>query len=314
MIVYIFGIMMTSLCREYYQFLLAQGILCGLATGFVFTPCLSVAGHYFRRKRGLAMGVITAGSSFGGIILPIALKNGFYSGTLKFAWSVRIVGLVLLILMAIGCALVKERLPGRKQQLFVFEAFRIPSYTLLVIAVFFSLWGMWIPYYYIITLSIERAGMDAELAFYTLPTMNGCSLLGRIVTGYVADKYGRLNSLPIIYLSNSILLFCWVRVHSTAGMFVWACFFGFVSGGVISVYPAAISMMASKPAQIGAYLGQAAAVTSFANLTGTPIAGALLKKHGVGAMTEFAGTAMIVASILSAISRYCWDRDWKKRV
>ncbi|OCT44652.1 hypothetical protein CLCR_06123 [Cladophialophora carrionii] len=127
MMVYIFSILMTSLCHEYYQFLLAQGLLCGLAVGFIFTPATSVVGHYFRSRRGLAMGFITAGSSLGGILLPIALKNGLYSHTLRFTWTIRTVGFVLLILMAIACALVKERLPSRPRHLFVFEAFRIPA-------------------------------------------------------------------------------------------------------------------------------------------------------------------------------------------
>lgn len=314
MMVYIFSIMMTSLCHEYYQFLLAQGILGGLATGFVFTPTVSVVTHYFRRRRGLAMGVITAGSSLGGILLPIALRNGLYSRTLRFAWSIRTVGFVLLTLMGIACVLVKERLPPRQGQLFVFEAFRIPSYTILVAAVFFSLWALWVPYYYVITFSIEEAGMDQMLAFYMLPLMNGCSLFGRIFTGYGADKFGRLNSLPIIYVLNSILLFCWAIVHSTTGVIIWTCFFGFASGAVISVYPASISLMAGRPGDIGAYLGQATAVVSFANLTGPPIAGALLRKYGFAAVTRFAGSSMIGASVLSAISRYCWDRDLKKRV
>ncbi|KIX08871.1 uncharacterized protein Z518_03528 [Rhinocladiella mackenziei CBS 650.93] len=313
-IVYIFSIMMTSLCHEYYQFLLAQGILCGLATGFVFTPAISVIGHYFRRKRGLAIGVTTAGASLGGILLPIALRNALYSRTLKFPWSIRAVGFALLALMIVACAIVKERLPPRRGKMFVFEAFNIPSYSILVAAVFFSLWALWIPYYYIIVFSIEEVGMDQELAFYMLPIMNGCSMLGRIIPGYFADRFGRLNSLPIIYVLNGILLFCWARVHGTAGMIVWTGFFGFVSGAVISVYPASISSMAARPADIGAYLGQATAVVSFANLTGPPIAGALIRKHGFAAGTEFAGSAMIVAAVLSAISRYCWDRDLQKRV
>ncbi|KAL5041970.1 hypothetical protein BDW71DRAFT_190884 [Aspergillus fruticulosus] len=34
--------MMTSFCKEYYQFLQSQGILGGLSTGLLFTPSVSV--------------------------------------------------------------------------------------------------------------------------------------------------------------------------------------------------------------------------------------------------------------------------------
>ena len=61
----VFGIMMTSISKEYYQVLLAQGICVGLGSGCLFVPSIAVVSTYFTTKRALATGIGVAGSSVG---------------------------------------------------------------------------------------------------------------------------------------------------------------------------------------------------------------------------------------------------------
>ncbi|KAH1339860.1 hypothetical protein KXV68_007049 [Aspergillus fumigatus] len=292
---FVFSIMMTSLCRKYYQAILAQGILGGLSTGFIFTPSLAAIGHYFQKKRGLAMGICAAGSSLGGLLFPIALKHALYSRRLGFGWGVRVVGFVILGLLAIACTLVRERLPPRKGRFFLLRAFLQPSYSFLVAAVFLSFWGMWVPCFFIVSFAIQKKHMGGNLAFYTLSIVNAGSLLGRIIPGFLADV--------CVYAANSIMLLGWIRITTAAGLIAWAAVFGFVSGAIISLYPVSIAQLAPRPQEIGTYMGQASAVVSVAGLTGTPIAGALIRSYGYEAAALFAGLSMVVCTCLAAVSR-----------
>ena len=54
---------MLSLVKphNYYQNFLAQGIGMGLAMGILFMPSLSIASHYFKKRRALAMGIMLSG-------------------------------------------------------------------------------------------------------------------------------------------------------------------------------------------------------------------------------------------------------------
>lgn len=61
----IFGMLMTSLCTEYWQLLLAQGIVIGIGSGCLFVPSVAFLPSYFTAKRALAMGIAACGSNVG---------------------------------------------------------------------------------------------------------------------------------------------------------------------------------------------------------------------------------------------------------
>ena len=61
----VFGTFMTSLCTEYWQFVLAQGLFMGIGLGCFFTPAVGVVALHFSKSRGLAMGIASSGSTIG---------------------------------------------------------------------------------------------------------------------------------------------------------------------------------------------------------------------------------------------------------
>lgn len=61
----VFGFMMTSICKDYWQVLLAQGLCIGLGSGCLFIPSIAVVPAYFTTKRAFATGIAVGGSSIG---------------------------------------------------------------------------------------------------------------------------------------------------------------------------------------------------------------------------------------------------------
>ncbi|ERF74082.1 hypothetical protein EPUS_08130 [Endocarpon pusillum Z07020] len=109
------GIFATSLCTEYYQFFLAQGLLLGFSMSFLFTPALATVSRYFVRHRSLALGISVSGSSIGGIIWLIMLDRLLNNNGVSFGWTMRIVGFTMLPLLFIACLTVRS--PSRTSQL-----------------------------------------------------------------------------------------------------------------------------------------------------------------------------------------------------
>ena len=61
----IFGMMMTSICQTYGELLVAQGIVVGVGDGLLFLPSIVIVSQYFDKKRALATGIASMGSSIG---------------------------------------------------------------------------------------------------------------------------------------------------------------------------------------------------------------------------------------------------------
>ena len=61
----VFGMMMTSLGKAYYQLFLAQGICVGIGAGCLFVPSVAIIPNYFTAKRAFMTGITAAGGSVG---------------------------------------------------------------------------------------------------------------------------------------------------------------------------------------------------------------------------------------------------------
>jgi len=57
---------MVSLCTKFWQVMLAQAVGIGIGVGLMFLPIVSVVSQYFFKRRSLAIGIATTGSSAGG--------------------------------------------------------------------------------------------------------------------------------------------------------------------------------------------------------------------------------------------------------
>jgi hypothetical protein len=61
----VFGMIIVSLCAEYWQVLLAQKIVRGLGAGCLFIPSAAVIPAYFSTSMAFAMGIAGNGSGLG---------------------------------------------------------------------------------------------------------------------------------------------------------------------------------------------------------------------------------------------------------
>ena len=61
----IFGMLMTGLCEQYWQLLLAQGICVGMGAGCLFLPSIACLPQYFEKRRAFATGIGSSGSAIG---------------------------------------------------------------------------------------------------------------------------------------------------------------------------------------------------------------------------------------------------------
>ncbi|KAK2685940.1 hypothetical protein QWA68_015589 [Fusarium oxysporum] len=86
-----FGHMMLSLCRTYWQVLLAQACGIGLGAG---VPSVAILSTYFTTHISFAVEIAALGASICGVVYPIVFRE--LQKQIGFAWSTRIIGFIAL--------------------------------------------------------------------------------------------------------------------------------------------------------------------------------------------------------------------------
>ncbi|KAJ6460074.1 MFS general substrate transporter [Mycena vitilis] len=298
-VLYVFSIMMTSISTEYYQYLLAHGVLFGLGVGMLFYPSLSSVSTYFCKYRATALGVVASGSSFGGVMYPIMLQRLF--ALVGFGWGVRISGLISGLVCCIAIATVTRYAPPKQRGATcrLSETFTDSRFVLLAAGSCFVALGLFIPFFFIVDYAHDLA-IPSRMTFIVLAVMNAGGVLGRIAPAYLSDKIGRFNLLaPAALLSGLLCVLFWLFARALVPLMLFAAAYGFTSGAFISVITPCVAQI-SDIRQIGSRIGILYSVISFPSLVGGPVAGALLQagKGEYTGMILFAGLTVIAGSFL----------------
>ncbi|KAA8647251.1 hypothetical protein EYZ11_008940 [Aspergillus tanneri] len=303
----VIGVFMASLSTTYWQLFLSQGLCLGIGCGLMFCPMLSLISTYFSKYRSLAVGLAAAGSSTGGLVFPAVVKQ--LLPQIGFPWTMRILGFITLATLIPSFIFFKPRVPPRKGGPFVeWTAFADLSYTFFSVGMFFAFWGLYVAFFYIGSFARDIVGVDQATSISLLLIINGAGMPARVLPNLLADKHtGPVNLLiPIIFIT-SIILFCWVSVTTSSDVYAFSVFYGIFSAGIQSLFPASLTSLTVDLKKIGVRTGMVLTIVSFASLTGSPIAGALVQRGNGGYSYAqcFAAASMAVGGILVAMSRIC---------
>jgi len=309
------GVFALSGATQYWQMLLAQGICTGIGNGLVFCPSFAILSGYFSKNRALAIGIAAGGSATGGVIFPAIASR--LLPRIGFPWTVRVIGFVMLSTACLTIPLFRSRLgPRRTGPLLELGAFKEFPYLLFSISMFLTFWGLYFAFYYVGIWAKQVLGASNTTTIDVLSVMNGLGLFGRLLPGYVSDRWtGPLNSLLPFVGFSSVCLFCWAAVNSIGGVYVFAVFYGFFAAGIQSLFLATLGSLTKDPKKAGVRMGMVLTVISVPALTGSPLGGALVQRgHGSYLYAQmFAGTSMALGFIFLMATRVA-SVGWKFKV
>ncbi|KAL9131269.1 MAG: hypothetical protein Q9217_000756 [Psora testacea] len=294
-IFFLLGVFMTSLSTKYWQLFLAQGICTGIGNGLLFCPALALLSTYFTTKRAVAIGIAASGTATGGLVFPAIVQQ--LLPKLGFPWTIRVLGFAMLALQTITLTFTRTRLPPRKTGPIVeWSAFTELPYLLFSIGMFLCFWGLYFAFYYLPSFGRNILHITYADSINNLLILNGMGLFGRLIPAYFADRYfGPLNTLIPFAFITGLLLFCWTAVISEGGLVAFAVMYGLFSAGIMSLFPATLSSLTTDLKKAGVRMGMVFSVVSFANLSGPPLAGALIQKDDGDYLYAqmFAGSVMM---------------------
>ncbi|KAG8886899.1 hypothetical protein FRB98_000815 [Tulasnella sp. 332] len=290
-------------CKEYWQFMLAQGITTGIACGLIFGGALPVVSHWFKKKRATAFGVVAVGSSYGGTVFPIIIRK--LIPVVGLPWTQRILAFILLGHLTLANILVRRRLPPSNVSggLFNLRAFRSAPYSLYVVASTVAFLGIYTCLTFIDTSAIN-VGLSADFAFYLVSIANAGSGVGRIASGILSDRFGSLNVLIPFTVFAGLFTFIWPHCRSQASLVVIALLYGMSSGAFVGLLATPVAQLGDT-GDIGRRTGMLFTVMAIGAVVGPPIAGAIYSATGgFDIVGIYAGVTVLISSALMVGARW----------
>ncbi|KAG9226495.1 hypothetical protein CCMSSC00406_0005838 [Pleurotus cornucopiae] len=212
-------------CTKYWHFLLCQGIVIGLASGICFSPSTAVIAHWFKRRRGVALGLLAVGSSVGGTLFPIVAR--LLITRVGFQWTMRIIGFILVCSLSFANLTIQRRLPPTNVSggLFNLKAFRYAPFTIYCLSGFTIYLGLYTVLTYI-DVAATAAGVSPDFSFYLVAIANASSGFGRFASGYVADSHGPINAMIPTTAIAGILTYAWPFAQDKSSLIAIAVLYG----------------------------------------------------------------------------------------
>ncbi|KAI0309494.1 MFS general substrate transporter [Amylostereum chailletii] len=307
----VFCLFMLSLAQpqHYYQVVfLTLGLGYGIGTGMIYVPTVAIVSHYFLRRRALAMGIVSSGTSLGALLHPIMLNNLFHGST-GFANGVRASAGLIGGTMLISVLIMRTRLPPSKtaNSGLAKAAWKFAHdgvYLTAFFGMFLFVQGIFFPLVYI-QLDSDEHGLSRTFGFYSLAMMNGAGFFGRLAGGATVNHLGVFNTLVFCGFACSALVFSMVAVHTIAGVTLFSLLYGFFSGAYVSLLSPMMASLASDVSEIGFALIAVFVPRSSNPVAWTPITGALLgRKFTWWRPAVYAGVMTFSGTVLFLVCRF----------
>lgn len=298
-------------CTQYWHFLVTQGLVTGLANGFVFGPAMPIVSHWFRKRRSTGIGIVAAGAAVGGTVLPIVVRQ--LIPVVGRKWTMRIVGLLILVVQGVANLLVTRRLPATNHPggLINPRAFKSIPYSLYVLGAFVGFLGMYTPLTFIDVSGITAAHLNPDFSFYLVSITNASSLIGRVGGGLCSDKFGVINVLVGFNSVAALMTFVWPTVKSKGGLVAIAVTYGGASGALVGLLAAPVAHLGDT-ADIGRRTGMMFTIVSIGSLIGPPISGAIYAANdGFMQVGIYAGCTIVACAGILMLVKISATGTWR---
>ena len=217
---------------------MTSGVILGLGMSLCFMTVSVIPAQYFSRRRGLANGIVFAGGGLGGAVTSFGLDTLIQ----RFgpAWTYRILGLATLSTGLPASWLIKERTPIRTAGFIEWRLFKDFSFLIIFIAGAIATFPLLVPPFFL-PLYSRSLGLSSSIGAGLLAGFNFSSAVGRILCGFLCDKFGPLNTLfSALLLSAVSMLALWPASTTLAPLAVFVVINGTANGGFFATMPTVV--------------------------------------------------------------------------
>ncbi|KAK7022118.1 major facilitator superfamily domain-containing protein [Favolaschia claudopus] len=274
----------ASYATKILQLVLLQGVLYGIGGSLLYWQCLSFMSEWFVLRRGLANGILFAGTAVGGIILPLTMTP--LIATYGLSSTLRILGIAVAILFLLTIPFVKGRLSNTRTRIHgpaprgaarPRDWLTQKAFWIFIVINTLQALAYFIPIIYLPTFAnaLHESSSKSGLA---LALLNGASIVGRILLGFLSDKFNPwILALTTLFSTSIATFILWgVLSHYFAGLLAFGIVYGSIAGGWSSLWTGFVRPFAhDDPAMSTTLYGYILLSRGIGSIVSTPISSKL---------------------------------------
>ncbi|OGL16484.1 MAG: hypothetical protein A3F92_04565 [Candidatus Rokubacteria bacterium RIFCSPLOWO2_12_FULL_71_22] len=306
-----------ALVTRLWQPYVLYGLVAALGMGTAYVPCNSTVVKWFVARRGLAVGIASAGGSMGTFVLPPVAQLLVTAAGWRTAYVVFGVGVFLVLNLTArvmrrdpeSMGLHPDGVSGPPVAIDEAEtpwplgrAVRSRAFWLLG-ATFTATWiPVFIPLVHLVPFTRDL-GYSALVAASSVSALGVGAVVGRLVMGAVSDRIGRRPAVGIAMGLQAIAFLGFLAAHELPMLFGTAFVFGYSYGAISTLFPAIVGDFFGRR-QAGALVGFLFAFAGAMAGWGPLIAGAIYDATRSYDLTwVLAATLNVVAIALLTVTR-----------
>lgn len=238
------GFLLMSLVHSIWQVYLLYGALLATGAGGLFPAAVSTVARWFTGKRGMMIGIVTAGLGIGSIILSPLISH-FISA---YGWrkAYVIIGVIVLVIVLSASQLLKRqpksaepvdikkttpKITSLDNRDFTYrQALRTRQFWMLAVTYVLSGYGQFSLMVHIVPYA-TGLGISPISAASILSVIGASSILGRLIVGGIGDRI-RVKPLLIAILAALLISLVWLEfARNLWGLIGMGIIFGLGYGG-----------------------------------------------------------------------------------
>jgi len=294
----------TALWQPYVLY----GAVAALGMSTAYVPCNATVVRWFVRRRGLAVGVASAGGSVGTFVLPPVAH--WLVSALGWRHAYLVFGAAIFVALA-GVACVMRRDPeslglhpdgiaapasvGSLGGWTVREAVRIREFWMLF-SVFGLTWtAIFIPLVHLVPLARDL-GIAPLRAATLVSALGVAAVVGRLTMGWLSDRVGRRVILAGALAAQAASFLALGRAATLPALVAATLLFGFSYGSVSVIFPAMVADFFGR-AHAGSLVGLIFGLAGPAAALGPVGAGWIYDRFGSYALACWISAALNLAAL-----------------
>ncbi|KAJ6104793.1 hypothetical protein N7523_011113 [Penicillium sp. IBT 18751x] len=227
----------SSFSTNVTHLILSQGIGFGVGGCLAYTPSILFMSEWFCKRKGLAFGIVWAGSGLSGVIFPLVIQWLLNQYGIKS--TLRISAVALFILAAPFLYFHKPRLPIRES-----VCHRRLSFTFLYSKVYIiyqlgntvEALGFFLPTIYLPTYA-RSLGASEFMSSLTVTLFNLTSVFSCVVVGFLSDRYHITTCILVLTVGTVLsVFFIWGFSTTIPTLYFFCIAYGLLAGEYSSTW------------------------------------------------------------------------------